>query len=213
MHYGKKEKNPLDSVRFYSKLEPNRTLHLVLDLLKLNCLLVCREAGRGCYSNLRPIHFSEFLLRVYTKKTKFAEMIQEGYNAILGQLQQQYDSGVDNPDGQDLVVAREPIARGESPLPTTQMATEAPTTPKPSGSSGLHSRKPSYTFPVGTPFAPNEFTALRRSVSPMRSGTAPDFAPTHAATSLSPTPAPGKRKRAIQGRQGNESSQKTKKKR
>ncbi|KAJ3506577.1 hypothetical protein NLJ89_g6795 [Agrocybe chaxingu] len=55
MHYGKKEKNPLDFVRFYSKRNTNQS----------------QKAERGVYSNLTPQYFAEDLLRVYTKKPQF----------------------------------------------------------------------------------------------------------------------------------------------
>jgi hypothetical protein len=139
-------------------------------------------------------------MRVYTKKAEFAELIQEGYNAILSRLQKQsFPEDVD--EYLDVMV----------PSPS---ATVAPMTPKASGSR-LHSRNPSYTFVgVGTPFEPNKFTAIKnRSASPTRGGPELELESTPMATNPSPSPAPGKRKRVVEGRQDEGSSQKTKKKR
>ncbi|KAG6846248.1 hypothetical protein H0H93_015064, partial [Arthromyces matolae] len=63
MHYGMKEKNPLDFVRFYSKHHPNRPA----------------PAERGDYSNLRPAFFAELLVRVYTRNVDYYYVIQAGY--------------------------------------------------------------------------------------------------------------------------------------
>ncbi|KAF8905721.1 hypothetical protein CPB84DRAFT_1745279 [Gymnopilus junonius] len=71
MHYGMKDKNPVDSVRFYSKRLPKKSM----------------EAGPGEYSNLRPQYFAEDLLRVYTKDPKNVWLVQAGYRAVLEQLQ------------------------------------------------------------------------------------------------------------------------------
>lgn len=183
---------------------------------------VCREASQGCYSNLKPLYFFESLLRVYTKKAEFAEIIQEGYNAILGQLQHEYESGKGKPSLLDDNACHDSIGPGEravgeiaSPLAT------APTTPKTPGS-GLHSRNPSFTIPSGvgvsegTPFARNRFTEIPKnsSVSPPRTGTAMRSEPTPI-TCPSPSPAAGKRKRLAEFeiRHEKESSQRSKKKR
>ncbi|KAH7867800.1 uncharacterized protein C8R40DRAFT_891582 [Lentinula edodes] len=50
LHYGMKEENPLDYVKFYSKTGR------------------CHKALDGDYSSLRPFVFAEVLLRVFTKK-------------------------------------------------------------------------------------------------------------------------------------------------
>ncbi|KAF8623166.1 hypothetical protein AX17_007522 [Amanita inopinata Kibby_2008] len=67
MHYGMKDKNPLDSVEFYSKRKPN----------------VSAKAERGDYSTLMPSCFAEVLLRVYTKKPEFFGLVQVGYRSVL----------------------------------------------------------------------------------------------------------------------------------
>ncbi|KAJ3523594.1 hypothetical protein NM688_g8701 [Phlebia brevispora] len=51
MHYGMKDANPLDTVRFYSKRRPNKAL----------------KAEPGCISHIMPDRFGEVLLRVYTR--------------------------------------------------------------------------------------------------------------------------------------------------
>lgn len=182
---------------------------------------VCREASQGCYSNLKPLYFSESLLRVYTKKAELAEIIQEGYNAILENLHEKYESGQGRPspiDANDSAVPRERAGEVATPL----VATMVPTTPKAPGS-GLHSRSPSLTFPSGvvaTPFARNKFTEIRKigSASPPRTGTAmwSESAPIPTSpTSPTPNPAAGKRKRAteFEVHHHKEISQKSKKKR
>ncbi|KAI0317682.1 hypothetical protein OF83DRAFT_1120014 [Amylostereum chailletii] len=67
MHYGMKDRNPLDFVRFYSKQHPNK----------------CAKAGRGDLSLLMPEKFAEVLLRVYTKHARFSGIVQAGYRALV----------------------------------------------------------------------------------------------------------------------------------
>ncbi|KAJ3886836.1 hypothetical protein GG344DRAFT_56758 [Lentinula edodes] len=64
LHYGMKEENPLDYVKFYSKTGR------------------CHKALDGDYSSLRPFVFAEVLLRVFTKKEEFHGIIQAGYHRI-----------------------------------------------------------------------------------------------------------------------------------
>jgi hypothetical protein len=133
---------------------------------------------------MKPQYFSEFLLRVYTKKVEFAEVIQEGYRAILTRLQKMGEPLLDDVDA----AARE----GSGPTPPV---TEAPTTPKASSSALLHSRSPSFTKPT-SPFAKNKFTEFpkNRSVSPARVG------PPESEVGLLPNPplTPVKRKRLVE---------------
>ncbi|EPQ59809.1 HD-domain/PDEase-like protein [Gloeophyllum trabeum ATCC 11539] len=70
MHYGMKDKNPLDSIKFYSKNNPGR----------------CETAGPGDVSLLMPSVFGEVLLRVYTKDERFFGIVQAGYRAVLAEM-------------------------------------------------------------------------------------------------------------------------------
>ncbi|KZT23172.1 HD-domain/PDEase-like protein [Neolentinus lepideus HHB14362 ss-1] len=70
MHYGMKDRNPLDFIKFYSKRNADR----------------CENAGPGDMSYLMPSVFSEVLLRVYTKDERFYGIIQAGYRAVLANM-------------------------------------------------------------------------------------------------------------------------------
>lgn len=70
MHYGMKDKNPLDFVKFYPKNRPNECFH----------------AQRGDLSLLMPAHFAEVLLRVYTKDVRFFGIVQAGYRSLLARI-------------------------------------------------------------------------------------------------------------------------------
>lgn len=67
MHYGMKDKSPLEFVKFYPKNRPNE----------------CFYARRGDLSLLMPAHFAEVLLRVYTKDVRFFGIVQAGYRSLL----------------------------------------------------------------------------------------------------------------------------------
>ncbi|KAJ7062810.1 hypothetical protein C8F01DRAFT_1135312 [Mycena amicta] len=67
IHYGMKEKNPLDFVKFYSKHNPNQ----------------CARAQRGDYSTLMPQYFAEIKLSVFTKLPQYFGVVQAGYRAVL----------------------------------------------------------------------------------------------------------------------------------
>lgn len=181
-------------MRFYTKLEPDGTFHRALKLWPwIRLSLVCREAEPGCYSNLKPQYFSEFLLRVYTKKAEFAEIVQRGYRDILERLQNK------KPD--DVGVRRVSVP--------TLPEIEAPTTPK------GHSRNlsPTYRESGGeSPFANNKFMDFpkNRSVSPTRVDTEMPVLEFTVATNSSPSPA--KRKRPVDRHQDGGSSQKAKRK-
>jgi|SRR5579863_6210888 len=73
MHYGMKEKNPLNYVKFYSKNWPDGMLYCmqVLSNNSSNQYLVCRHAQRGDLSLLMPQQFAEVLLRIYTKDVRY----------------------------------------------------------------------------------------------------------------------------------------------
>lgn len=67
MHYGMKDKNPLEFVKFYPKTRPNECFH----------------AQRGDLSLLMPKQFGEVLLRVYTKDVRFFGIVQAGYRSLM----------------------------------------------------------------------------------------------------------------------------------
>ena len=138
-------------------------------------------------------------MRVYTKKVEFAEIVQEGYRAILTRLQQIGQLFLDD-------VGAEQAAQEGSVVPTPP-AMEAPTTPKAS-----HSRKPSFTFGP-SPFSINKFTdpPKNRSVSPMR-GPETELRLPPMAKESTPSPSHLKRKRSVELRQDDGSSKKTRKK-
>lgn len=72
MHYGMKDKNPLDFVKFYPKNRPNGMPYCILNFwTAFNSYLECFHARRGDLSLLRPANFAEILLRVYTKDVRF----------------------------------------------------------------------------------------------------------------------------------------------
>ncbi|KAJ7799695.1 hypothetical protein B0H14DRAFT_2902501 [Mycena olivaceomarginata] len=67
MHYGMKEKNPLDFVKFYSKRNPD----------------TCAHAQTGDYSMLMPQIFAEMYLTIFTKHPRYLGPVQAGYRAVL----------------------------------------------------------------------------------------------------------------------------------
>ncbi|KAI3605683.1 sam domain and hd domain-containing protein 1 [Moniliophthora roreri] len=72
LHHGMKERNPLDFVKFYSKMNPNK----------------CRNAQPGDYSTVMPTTFAEVLMRVYTKESKYHYIVQAGYRSVLESFRQ-----------------------------------------------------------------------------------------------------------------------------
>jgi len=74
MHYGMKEKNPLDFVKFYTKRRPNSMQYCIRIVSNTvsNQYLECRHVQRGDLSLLMPQQFAEVLLRVYTKDVRYA---------------------------------------------------------------------------------------------------------------------------------------------
>ncbi|THH02196.1 hypothetical protein EW026_g597 [Hermanssonia centrifuga] len=70
MHYGMKEKNPLNYVQFYSKYNS-----------------LSRPANAGDISNIMPASFGEILLRVYTRDARFHGIIQMGFHRVLADLE------------------------------------------------------------------------------------------------------------------------------
>ncbi|KAI0269351.1 hypothetical protein BC834DRAFT_865983 [Gloeopeniophorella convolvens] len=67
MHYGMRDKSPLDFIKFYPKNRPDQCFH----------------ARRGDLSLLMPASFAEVLLRVYTKDVRFFGIVQAGYRSLL----------------------------------------------------------------------------------------------------------------------------------
>ncbi|KAI0030397.1 hypothetical protein K488DRAFT_35067, partial [Vararia minispora EC-137] len=67
MHYGMKDKNPLDFIKFYSKKRPNE----------------CSKANRGDLSTLTPTVFAEVQLRVYSRRAELGVLVQAGYRKLL----------------------------------------------------------------------------------------------------------------------------------
>ncbi|KZP19123.1 HD-domain/PDEase-like protein [Athelia psychrophila] len=70
MHYGMKEKNPLDFINFYSKSMPNK----------------CTSVKEGDVSMLMPISFAEVFLRVFTKDSQHFGVVQAAYREVLKTL-------------------------------------------------------------------------------------------------------------------------------
>ncbi|KAF8485125.1 HD-domain/PDEase-like protein [Russula ochroleuca] len=79
MHYGMKDKNPLDFVKFYPKSRPNE----------------CSHARRGDLSLLMPKQFGEVLLRVFTKDIRFFGIVQSGYRSLLTHVTQSEPTSID----------------------------------------------------------------------------------------------------------------------
>ncbi|KAL5530824.1 hypothetical protein ACEPAF_7082 [Sanghuangporus sanghuang] len=70
LHFGMKEKNPIDFVRFYGK-------HNVYQSFK---------AGAGELSTLIPACFAEIQLRIYAKESIYYGLVQAGYRELLSTL-------------------------------------------------------------------------------------------------------------------------------
>ncbi|KAJ8697614.1 hypothetical protein PTI98_004400 [Pleurotus ostreatus] len=106
MHYGMKEKNPMENVRFYSKREPNK----------------CAKAEHGDYSTLMPAVFGEVLMRVYVKDDIFYSLAQIGYRAVIKNI---------NPDADaDLTSEAETVLGDGEGEPQRSATTTPPRTPK-----------------------------------------------------------------------------------
>ncbi|KAG6872253.1 hypothetical protein C0995_011512 [Termitomyces sp. Mi166 len=155
MHYGMKEKNPLDFVKFYSKRHFNESSH----------------AERGVYSNLMPQFFAELLVRIYTRDIDYFGVIQAGYRRCLQKLPSQ----INDPTPDELVLKPMfPVATSSdgsleelapTPNPPVQEVL-GPTTPR------TFSRVSSFSRPsLGgsadpTPFCNNNFTTVEMSFAP-----------------------------------------------
>ncbi|KAF8164734.1 hypothetical protein B0H34DRAFT_686383 [Crassisporium funariophilum] len=147
MHYGMKEKNPLDFVRFYSKRRPNQS----------------DKAQSGDYSGVMPQYFAEDLLRVYTKKSQFFGLVQAGYRAILASMPDQLEA---SPPPETLAAS--------GVVGPTPPATEAPSTPTQTHSrtgsftlltgGGISASAGGEV--INTPFSNNSFTTVPPSFAP-----------------------------------------------
>ncbi|KAG6877685.1 hypothetical protein C0993_005105 [Termitomyces sp. T159_Od127] len=170
MHYGMKEKNPLDFVKFYSKRHPNGVFFVFM-YESLITLSEPSHAGRGVYSNLMPEFFAELLVRIFTRDTDYFGVIQAGYRLCLERL----PSRIEDPTPDQLVLQPmfpivPPSSRslaGITPTPSPPVHDlPVPTTPR------IFSRVSSFsrTGPGGTtdaaPFSNNNFTTVERSFAP-----------------------------------------------
>ncbi|CAK5264989.1 unnamed protein product, partial [Mycena citricolor] len=72
MHYGMKDRNPLDFVRFYSKRVPNISAH----------------AQKHDYSMLMPRIFAEVYMTIFTRVPQLMAVVQAGYRELLLELPQ-----------------------------------------------------------------------------------------------------------------------------
>ncbi|KAF8351698.1 hypothetical protein F5887DRAFT_88 [Amanita rubescens] len=139
MHYGMKDKNPLNSVEFYSKRHPNKSA----------------KAERGNYSNVMPNCFAEVVLRVYTKNTNYFGIVQAGYRAVLVQMNAMHED--DSADSAFENSFPLPVITNADQTPT---ATEGPSTPRP-----FSRNNSSMTFGTA-PFTNNSFTTVSPTFRP-----------------------------------------------
>lgn len=71
LHYGMKDKNPLEGLKFYNrKLNPERA----------------RPAGPGDYSTLAPEICGEVLIQIFTKQKRFYGVVQNAYRRVVKAL-------------------------------------------------------------------------------------------------------------------------------
>ncbi|KAF7324433.1 hypothetical protein MVEN_02641100 [Mycena venus] len=87
LHYGMKDKNPLDFVKFYSKRNPD----------------TCAHAQKGDYSMLMPPIFAEVYLTIFSKHPptfflyRFIGLVQGGYRAVLKSIPDSFSSTTTEP--------------------------------------------------------------------------------------------------------------------
>ncbi|KAJ7235299.1 hypothetical protein B0H12DRAFT_1027524, partial [Mycena haematopus] len=67
MHFGMKEKDPVDFVKFYSKRNPN----------------MCARVQKGDSSTLKPAMFAEVYMTIFSKQPQYVGLVQAGYRALL----------------------------------------------------------------------------------------------------------------------------------
>ncbi|KAG6839922.1 hypothetical protein C0991_010332 [Blastosporella zonata] len=145
MHYGMKEKNPLDFVKFYSKRHRDSSAF----------------AERGVYSNLMPQFHAELLVRIYTKTADYFGIVQAGYRACLAALPTQLPEEVRSASAS---VQTGPVEGSVEPTPPLP---DAPTTPR------TFSRVNSFRDSADATFSNNSFTTVAPSFalpSPTRGG-------------------------------------------
>lgn len=70
LHHGMKERNPIDSVRFYGKHDLHKSF----------------KAESGELSTLMPACFAEIQLRIYTKDSRYYGIIQAGFRELLSEV-------------------------------------------------------------------------------------------------------------------------------
>ncbi|KAF5309226.1 hypothetical protein D9619_012739 [Psilocybe cf. subviscida] len=138
MHFGMKEKNPLDQVKFYSKSKPDE----------------CASAGPGDYSCVMPPYFAEVLLRIYTKNPKFFGLVQAGYRVVMSDLAMRFQTDAE----ESILLPDIEVNRAEDGMAPTPPETEAPSTPKATSrdSSFTHRKSASGS----TPYSENSFTTV-----------------------------------------------------
>ncbi|KAG5350405.1 hypothetical protein C0989_011193 [Termitomyces sp. Mn162] len=157
MHYGMKEKNPLDFVKFYSKRHPNGK-HGFLDSHfepRLTINIEPSHAERGVYSNLMPQFFAELLVRIFTRDVDYFGVIQAGYRRCLQKLPSQ----INDPTPDQLVL--EPMFPITPPVQSqSQSFAEITPTPSPPVLANDHGLVPSAPAPVPVPTTPRTFSRV-----------------------------------------------------
>ncbi|KAF7354636.1 hypothetical protein MSAN_01377100 [Mycena sanguinolenta] len=67
IHFGMKERNPVEFVKFYSKRNPGK----------------CAHAGKNDSSTLKPAMFAEVNMTIFSKHPQYVGVVQAGYRALL----------------------------------------------------------------------------------------------------------------------------------
>ncbi|KAG6894799.1 hypothetical protein C0992_004592 [Termitomyces sp. T32_za158] len=172
MHYGMKEKNPLDFVKFYSKRHPNGMFSLSDPRQRL--LTSASEpshAGCGVYSNLKPQFFAELLVRIFTRDTRYFGVIQAGYRSCLKKLESRIASQIPdqlvlNPMFPTITSSSQSLAE-MTPTPSPPgHDPPAPTTPRTFSRVSSFSRTGTAGTTDAALFENNYFTTVARSFAP-----------------------------------------------
>ncbi|KAF8075760.1 hypothetical protein FPV67DRAFT_1648910 [Lyophyllum atratum] len=176
MHYGMKEKNPLDYVKFYSKRHPDHAAH----------------AERGVYSCVMPEWHAEFSIKIFTKNVEYFGIVQAGYRACLAALRGELSDAPlpPFPSSSSTTTSSTSSSTTSSssftaPPTSTPPAPDTPSTPPGTGTGRTFSRAASWTFGAGgmgvggsagadaKAFEDNAFTTVEKSFvpcSPSRGG-------------------------------------------